>query len=174
LVKDDFKFNPDRDADFLKGEKLLAISREKDIDVNHFLVRLINLFYNSKESLINLWPLSTIEKKTFIRKRWEDISTSIFEIKDPALRYRNLESYQVEELLFFTINNFEQDYVEEIFEHLRLRKELKIPVSGHDLLELGLKQGPEIKEYLLEIRDQILRKNISNRQEALEYLRKII
>src|SRR6056297_210054 len=174
LVKDDFKFNPDRDADFLKGEKLLAISREKDIDVNHFLVRLINLFYNSKESLINLWPLSTIEKKTFIRKRWEDISTSIFEIKDPALRYRNLEPYQVEELLFFTINNFEQDYVEEIFEHLRLRKELEIPVSGHDLLELGLKQGPEIKEYLLEIRDQILRKNISNRQEALEYLRKII
>jgi poly(A) polymerase/tRNA nucleotidyltransferase (CCA-adding enzyme) len=174
LVKDDFKFNPDRDADFLKGEKLLAISREKDIDVNHFLVRLINLFYNSKESLINLWPLSTIEKKTFIKKRWEDISTSIFEIKDPALRYRNLESYQVEELLFFAINNFEQDYVEGIFEHLRLRKELEIPVTGHDLLELGLKQGPEIKEYLLEIRDQILRKNISNRQEALEYLRKII
>jgi len=26
----------------------------------------------------------------------------------------------------------------------------------------------------LEIRDQILRKNITNRQEALEYLRKII
>ncbi len=174
LVKDNFKFNPDRDADFLKGEKLLAISREKNIDVNHFLVRLINLFYNSKESLIKSWPLSIPEKKTFIRKKWEDISTSIFEIKDPALRYRNLESYQVEELLFFAINNFEQSYVEEIFEHLCLRKEIEIPVSGHDLLEMGVKQGPEIKEYLLEIRDQILRKNISDRQEALKYLRKII
>jgi poly(A) polymerase/tRNA nucleotidyltransferase (CCA-adding enzyme) len=174
LVKADFEFNPDRDADFLKGEKLLAISREKEIDVNHFLVRLINLFYNSKESLIKSWPLSTLEKKTFISKRWEDISTSIFEIKDSALKYRNLESYQVEELLFFAINNFEQDYVEEIFNHLHLRKELEIPVTGHDLLELGVEQGPEIKEYLLEIRDQILRKNIANRQEALEYLRKFI
>lgn len=174
LVKDNFKFNSDRDADFLKGEKLLAISREKNIDVNHFLVRLINLFYNSKESLIKTWPLSVPEKKTFIRKRWKDISPSLFEIKDPALRFRNLEPYQVEELLFFTINNFEQDYVEEIFEHLRLRKEVEIPVSGHDLIELGLEQGPEIKEYLLEIRDQILRNNISNREEALKYLNKII
>lgn len=85
-----------------------------------------------------------------------------------------MESYQPEELLLFTIINFKQDYVEEIFKHLRLRKEIKIPVSGHDLLELGLEQGPKIKEYLLEVRDQILRENISNRQQALEYLRNII
>ena len=174
LVKDDFQFNPDRDADFLKGEKLLAISREKEIDVNHFLVRLINLFYNSKESVIQSWPLSIPEKKTFIRKNWESISTSVFDTKDPALRYRELESYLPEELLLFTIKNFKQDYVEEIFKHLRLRKEIEVPVSGHDLLELGLEQGPMIKEYLLEVRDQILRENISNRQQALEYLRDII
>jgi poly(A) polymerase/tRNA nucleotidyltransferase (CCA-adding enzyme) len=174
LIKDNFKFDADRDADFLKGEKILALSREKGIDVNHFLVRLIILFYNSKESVIQSWPLSIPEKKTFIRKNWESISTSVFDTKDPALRYRELESYQPEELLLFTIINFKQDYVEEIFKHLRLRKEIEIPVSGHDLLELGLEQGPKIKEYLLEVRDQILRENISNRQQALEYLRNII
>jgi poly(A) polymerase/tRNA nucleotidyltransferase (CCA-adding enzyme) len=174
LIKDNFEFDIARDVDFLKGEKLLAVSREKEIDVNHFLVRLIILFYNSKESLIKSWPLSIQEKKTFIRKNWEAISTSIFNIKDPALRYRELEPYPVEELLLFTINNFKQDYVEEIFEHLRLRNELEIPISGDDLLELGIKQGPKIKEYLLKIRDQILRKNISNRKEALEYLKDII
>jgi len=174
LIKDNFKFDADRDADFLKGEKILTLSREKGIDVNHFLVRLIILFYNSKESVIQSWPLSIPEKKTFIRKNWESISTSVFDTKDPALRYRELESYQPEELLLFTIINFKQDYVEEIFKHLRLRKEIEIPVSGHDLLELGLEQGPKIKEYLLEVRDQILRENISNRQQALEYLRNII
>lgn len=174
LIKDNYKFDADRDADFLRGEKLLALSRENGIDVNHFLVRLIILFYNSKESLIESWPLSIPEKKTFIRKNWESISTSVFDTKDPALRYRELESYQPEELLLFIINNFKQDYVEEILKHLSLRKEIKIPVSGHDLLELGLEQGPKIKEYLLEVRDQILRDNISDREQALEYLRDII
>ncbi len=174
LVKDNFEFNSSRDAAFLKGEKMLALSREKEVEVNHFLVRLMILFYNSKESLIKSWPLSIPEKKIFIHRCWEDLAVSVFDIKDPALRYRELEAYNAEELIMFTVNNFEQEYVEEIFDHLKLRKQIEIPVSGHDLLELGVEQGPEIKDYLLEVRDQILRRQISSREQALEFLKEII
>ncbi len=174
LIKDDFKFNSKRDANFLKGEKLLAISREKEVDINHFLVRLMILFYNSKESLIKSWPLSIPEKRIFVKKEWEKIDDSIIDIKDPALRFRRLESYNPEELIMFAVLKFDQDYVEEIFRHLNMREKVGMPVTGHDLLEMGIKQGPEIKEYLLKVRDQILRDEISNRSQALEYLNKII
>jgi poly(A) polymerase/tRNA nucleotidyltransferase (CCA-adding enzyme) len=174
LIKDNYEFDSSRDASFLKGEKLLALSREKELDLNHFLVRLMILFYNSKESLIKSWPLSIPEKKTFVHKCWEDIDSAVFDLKDPALKYRELESYQPEELLMFTVNNFKQDYVEDIFNHLQLRNQIEIPISGHDLLAMGIEQGPEIKEYLLEVRDQILRRQISGRKEALKYLRNII
>jgi len=132
------------------------------------------LFYNSKESLINIWPLSIPEKKIFVHKCWEDIDAAVFEIKDPALQYRELESYLAEELIMYAVNNFKQEYVEEIFGHLGLRNEIEIPVSGHDLLEMGVEQGPEIRDYLMEVRDQILRSQISSREQALEYLKKII
>ncbi|TDO89408.1 poly(A) polymerase/tRNA nucleotidyltransferase (CCA-adding enzyme) [Halanaerobium saccharolyticum] len=174
LIKDDFDFDSSRDAKFLKGEKMLALSRENKLEINHFLVRLMILFYNSKESLIKSWPLSVPEKKTFIQKSWENIDTAIFEIKDPALRYRELEFYQAEELIMFAVNNFKQQYAEKLFQHLQLRNEIEIPISGHDLIEMGIKQGPEIKKFLLEIRDQILREQISSREEALEYLKEII
>ncbi|RCW61139.1 CCA tRNA nucleotidyltransferase [Halanaerobium sp. ST460_2HS_T2] len=174
LIKDNFEFNSSIDANFLKGEKMLALSREKEVEVNHFLVRLMILFYNSKERIIKSWPLSIPEKKTFIRKNWQDLNASVFDLKDPALRFRELESYQPEELIMFTVQNFKQEYVEEIFSHLQQRDEIEIPISGHDLLEMGVAQGPEIREYLLEVRDQILRRQISSRREALEYLKEII
>ncbi|MFW6230090.1 MAG: CCA tRNA nucleotidyltransferase [Halanaerobium sp.] len=174
LIKDNFELDSKRDAAFLKGEKLLALSREKGLEVNHFLVRLMILFFNSRESVIKSWPLSIPEKKTFVHKNWEELNPSVFDLKDPALRFREFEDYQAEELMMFTVNNFKQEYVEEIFNHLQLREEIKIPVSGHDLLEMGIKQGPEIKEYLLEVRDQILRRQISSREQALEYLKEII
>ncbi|MFW5961554.1 MAG: CCA tRNA nucleotidyltransferase [bacterium] len=174
LIKDNFEFDSTRDADFLKGEKLLSLSREKGLIVNHFLVRLMILFYNNKESVIKSWPLSVPEKKIFVHKRWEDIDSAVFEIKDPALRYRKLENYNSEELIMFTVRDFRQDYVEKIFKHLEQRNKIEIPVSGHDLLELGVEQGPEIKEYLLKVRDQILREQINSRKEALNYLKKTI
>ncbi|PUU94613.1 CCA tRNA nucleotidyltransferase [Halanaerobium sp.] len=174
LIRDNYQFNSSIDSDFLKGEKLLALSREKGLEVNHFLVRLMILFYNNKESVIKSWPLSIPEKKTFIHKNWEELNASVFDLKDPALRFRELESYQAEELVMFTVQNYKQEYVEEVFNHLQLRNEVEIPVSGHDLLEMGVEQGPEIREYLLEVRDQILRRQLSTRAEALEYLREII
>ncbi|MGM0548599.1 MAG: CCA tRNA nucleotidyltransferase, partial [Bacillota bacterium] len=173
-IKSDFEFSSNQESNFLRAEKLLAQSRENSLRVNHFLVRLMILFYNSKESLIKSWPLSTLEKKIFVNKIWENIDFSIFEIKDPALKYRRLEFFKKEELIMFASLNFESDYIEEIFKHLKRRETLKIPISGHDLLDLGVKQGPEIKKYLLEVRDQILRHQIENREEALTYLKKIL
>ena len=174
LIKDNFKFNEKQDAEFLKGEKLLTVAREKEVDVNHFLVRMIILFYNSKESEIKSWPLSVAEKNIFTKRRWKNINTGVFKLKDPAEFFRKLEDYHAEELIIFAVKNFDQKIVEKIFNHLKIRNEIEIPVSGDDLIELGVPQGPEIKEYLLKIRDQILKKNISNRQDALKYLKTIV
>lgn len=174
LIKDDFKFNQKRQSAFLKGEKLLADSRKEEIEINHFLVRLIILFYNSKESLIREWPISNTEKKVFGERNWEKIDSSIFEVKDAALKYRNLEIFKPEELLLFNSLNFKEKYTADIFQHLKLRDRLEIPIDGHDILERGIEQGPKIKEYLLKVRDHVLRNQIHNRKEALEFLERKI
>ncbi len=174
LIKDNFKFDKTKDTNFLKGEKLLSLCREKEVEVKHFLVRLMILFYNSKESEINEWPLSELEKKIFIEKRWVKISSEFYKTNDPALKFREIEGYKAEELVMAAVRNFEQDFVEEIIEHLNKREEIEIPINGRDLIEMGLAEGPEIKELLLKVRDQILRQNIKNREQALNFAEKII
>lgn len=174
LIKDNFRFDKRKDTNFLKGEKLLSLCREKRIEVKHFLVRLMILFYNSKESEINEWPLSELEKKIFFEKRWVKINSEFYKTNDPALKFREIEDYKAEELVMAAIKNFEQDFVEEIIEHLNKREEIEIPINGRDLIEMGLEEGPEIKELLLKVRDQILRKNIINREQALDFAEKII
>lgn len=174
LIKDNFKFDKTKDTNFLKGEKMLSLCREKEIEVKHFLVRLMILFYNSKGSEINSWPLSVQEKKIFIEKRWVEINSQFYKTNDPALKFREIEDYKAEELMMAAVRNFEQDFVEEIFAHLERRKEIEIPINGRDLIEMGLNEGPEIKEFLLKVRDQILRNNIINRKQALDYAETLI
>jgi len=174
LIQDDFELDKAKDTNFLKGEKLLEMSRELDIEVNHFLVRLMILFYNSKEREIKSWPLSEQETKLFLDKSWSRINAQFYKTNDPALKFRDIEDYKVEELIMAAVKNYEQNFVEEIFHHIQKREEIEIPISGHDLIEMGLEQGPEIKEVLLQVRDQILRKNISDRDEALDFAEKLI
>ncbi|MFW6273382.1 MAG: CCA tRNA nucleotidyltransferase, partial [Halanaerobium sp.] len=105
LIKDNFDFDKTKDTNFLKGEKLLSLCREKEIEVKHFLVRLMILFYNSKESEINQWPLSEIEKKIFIEKRWVKINSEFYKTNDPALKFREIEDYKAEELIMAAVRN---------------------------------------------------------------------
>ncbi|ADQ14805.1 CCA tRNA nucleotidyltransferase [Halanaerobium hydrogeniformans] len=174
LIEADFQLDMKKDANFLKGEKLLAISRENNFTVNHFLVRLIILFYNREESKIKQWPISEYEAKLFSHKEWENVDAKFYQLDDPALKYRELESYQPEELIMAAVINYEQQFVEAIFSHLQKRTEIKVPINGHDLLKMGLKQGPEIKEILLKVRDQILRNKFKDRQSALNYAEDLI
>lgn len=45
-------------------------------------------------------------------------------------------------------------------------------INGHDLITLGFKPGPAFKEILREVEDKQLEGELSNREEALEYVRK--
>ncbi|EKD33143.1 MAG: hypothetical protein ACD_76C00085G0006 [uncultured bacterium] len=47
-------------------------------------------------------------------------------------------------------------------------------VRGEDIIALGLKPGPEFKDYLLAVRDAQLSGQIKNREEALDMLAKIV
>ncbi|SFL15454.1 CCA tRNA nucleotidyltransferase [Halanaerobium salsuginis] len=177
LIESNYKLEKQQDAAFLKGEKLLEISRENGLTINHFLVRIMILFYNIKESRLKRWPLSKQEKQIFAAQKWLDISVDYLESQtavDPALNFRFLEKFKAEELIMAGLKNFTQSFIELIFTHLNKRAELNLPVSGSDLLELGLAEGPAIKEYLLKVRDEMLRKQINGRQEAINYLKKII
>jgi len=174
LIKDNFVFDKNKDANFLKGEKLLELSRELGIEVNHFLVRLMILFYNSREREINSWPLSEHDRKLFLEKRWLKISSEFYKTNDPALKFREVEAYQPEELIMAAVKNYEQDFVDEVFLHLQKREEIEIPINGNDLIEMGVEEGPEIKEIMLKIRDQILRRNVKDRDDALDFADKLI
>ncbi|MFW6294212.1 MAG: CCA tRNA nucleotidyltransferase, partial [Halanaerobium sp.] len=85
-----------------------------------------------------------------------------------------IEDYKAEELIMAAVRNFEQDFVEEIIHHLMLREKIEVPINGRDLIQMGLAEGPEIKETLLKVRDQILRQKIKSREEALDFAEKII
>lgn len=47
----------------------------------------------------------------------------------------------------------------------------KLPVSGDDLIDLGLTPGPRFKELLSAVEDELLEGRVNTRQEALAFLR---
>lgn len=47
----------------------------------------------------------------------------------------------------------------------------KLPINGKDLLELGLKPGPRIKQLLSAVEDEVLEGRLAGRDEALEFVK---
>ncbi|RCW50571.1 MULTISPECIES: CCA tRNA nucleotidyltransferase [unclassified Halanaerobium] len=173
LVTDNFKFNIKQKIAFKNAEIILSKCRKYNLDVNYFLVRLIILFYNIESNEVSNWPIKNREFNIFKKKRWISISDEIFKVNDPAQRFRLLEEYKIEELILYCAFKNVENYTDIIIKHFKIKNGLKIPVSGYDILKMGFKEGPIINEIMLKVRDEILRGNINDRKDALEYIKKL-
>jgi tRNA nucleotidyltransferase/poly(A) polymerase len=100
-------------------------------------------------------------------------------IFDEALK---LYKYEIEASLKEKIKDIEHYdeliiRIEQIKEELKeeLKKQtLKRLVTGHDIMEFGIKPGPIIAEIMEKIETAQLEGNIKTREEALKYLKEII
>jgi poly(A) polymerase len=56
------------------------------------------------------------------------------------------------------------------FEREPERLKPKLPISGHDLIKLGHKPGPEFKRLLAALEDEVLEGRVTNKEEALKFI----
>ncbi|NLO20834.1 MAG: CBS domain-containing protein [Syntrophomonadaceae bacterium] len=63
---------------------------------------------------------------------------------------------------------------QQLVQYLDLKADIKLGLSGHDLQHLGLKPGPQYSIILRELYKRKLDGIIKNKEQELEYLRKII
>jgi len=173
LVTDNFEFNIKQKRAFKNAEIILSKCRKYNLNVNYFLVRLIILFYNIESKEVSNWPIKNKEFNIFKKKRWLIISDEIFGVNDPAKRFRLLEKYKIEELILYSSFKNIENFADIIINHYKIKNKLKIPISGYDILKMGYKEGPIINEIMLKVRDEILRENINDKDDALEYIKKI-
>ena len=75
---------------------------------------------------------------------------------------------EVEVFLLWVLGEKRKIYYKEI---KLARQQMKLPLSGKDLLEMGVNPGPFMGKLLNELEEQVLLKNISSREAALKWVK---
>ena len=167
-----FNFNSNKAFERFINENIYKLVTENDVKIPDIdIEKLINdykpeyvwLVYVGVLKDLSKLPLTKIEQK-IIDEVPNKILSNDFEI------YKAFENARLETVLLYGIL-----YDEKIARHyLDDLKQIKISVTGNDLLDLGIKPSPRYQE----IFDEILKCKLENpdmtKDEELEYLKKLI
>ncbi|MFW6269451.1 MAG: CBS domain-containing protein, partial [Bacillota bacterium] len=93
---------------------------------------------------------------------------------DPVELIILLSGLDIEILIILSIKSRSQEVQENIRNYLENLQKVKININGHDLMEMGLEAGPEIKEILNKVYYARLRGEVHNRQDELSYAKNLI
>lgn len=93
---------------------------------------------------------------------------------DPVELIILLSGLDIEILIILSIKSRSQKVQENIRNYLENLQKVKININGHDLMEMGLEAGPEIKEILNKVYYARLRGEVHNRQDELSYAKNLI
>lgn len=112
---------------------------------------------------MNVQKMKTSTLKRFLRKPHFDKDLELHRI-DCLAGPGTLETYR-----------FVKQKLEE-FRREGFEKALKpkLPIDGNDLRDLGLKPGPQYKELLSAVEDEVLEGRITTREQALEFVKAIL
>ena len=78
--------------------------------------------------------------------------------------YFSLREYPLEVLLYAMARIEEQEYTQLIATYIRDLRGIKLEINGDDVVKLGMKQGPEVRELL----DDVLKARLDGRAPTRE------
>ena len=154
--------------------------------LENFLARLVGMDYNIENWLLRLrvftggFPpyfserlnLSLLEESVLCASL-EKLSL-LQQEKKLLSRVDIFDCMQLEDIVLCWFYTDRQDLKNDIEYYFEKIKRMKLEVDGNLLQELGLKEGPQIKEVLNKIREARIRGEITDKEDEIKLARKII
>lgn len=84
--------------------------------------------------------------------------------------YETFKKYKTETLVALAI--FRKDLQKYIDIYLKELKDVKVSISGNDVMLLGIEEGPQVGEILNEVLKEKLNKKLSTKEEEIEFVKK--
>lgn len=109
--------------------------------------------------------------KTYLRKLDLEVFDQILTLKQACLLSKNVDAY--EQLVEQKNLEFARELVKEIAENHGCYSIKELQINGNELVELGIKPGPEVGNILEKILDLIIEGKLENKKEDLiKYIKK--
>jgi tRNA nucleotidyltransferase (CCA-adding enzyme) len=104
----------------------------------------------------------------FYKSNCRDIFSRLKTGDNTSSLYFSLREYPLEVVLYAMARIEDQDYKQRIANYIRDLREIRLVINGDDLVQMGMKEGPEIRELLNEVLKAKLDGNAPNRDAQLQ------
>jgi tRNA nucleotidyltransferase (CCA-adding enzyme) len=104
----------------------------------------------------------------FYKSNVRDIFSRFKTANNSSAVYFSLREYPLEVVLYAMARIEDQDYKQRIANYIRDLRDIRLDINGDDLVKMGMKEGPEIRELLNEIMKAKLDGNAPNREAQLQ------
>ena len=106
--------------------------------------------------------------------QWKKVIEKLKETKDTVENYRLLRPYAIESLLFFLAMVDEDEIRQKIGMYLMELMDIRIEVSGKDVLNFGVNPGPIVGKLLEKVLEAKVRGDVRTKEEELNLLKRLI
>lgn len=173
LIDNNFEFKEKYREIFLVIKNYINKYRKLGYNINKELLFMAIFFNDIPVEKYKELNLTTKERNIFnidVNKIVNKLSKDINKVEISKI----ISKIKKEELLYIlavTNNEKLKDNVDLYYEELR---HVNINIDGHDLIEMGVKPGPEIKEILQKVWQKKLNKEIETEEEERKFVNKLI
>ncbi|MFW5985881.1 MAG: CBS domain-containing protein [Halanaerobiales bacterium] len=172
LLYRDFKLKDELIEKIKELEKYLAYFADRNYNIKGSVLRM-SLFLEQMELPdLTEWNIEK-EDQRILNFRDAEIP-EIKGIEDPARLTEVLDSYNPEKLILLLARSKKQGFKDKIEYYLKKLRDIQPDINGHDLQELGLKPGPEMRKILTAVRKEKLRGKVNGRDEERQLAARLI
>jgi len=173
LIDNNFEFKEDYRETFLNIKNYMKKYKKLGYNVNKELLFMAIFFNNMPAEKYTELNLNAKEREIFnidVDKIVNKLGKELNKVKLTKI----ISNIKKEELLYVmavTKNEKLKENVDLYYDELR---HVNINIDGHDLIEMGVKPGPEIKEILQKVWQKKLNKEIETEEEEREFVSNLI
>ncbi|MGM0436700.1 MAG: CBS domain-containing protein [Bacillota bacterium] len=173
LIYIDFEFKEKYRKEFLRLKENINKFSKLGFNINKSLLFMAIFFNDIPEENYKELNLNAKERKLFnvdVEKIVNKLTNDLNKVELTKI-IGNLNKEELFYVLAVSDNKKLKENVELYYEELR---DVTINIDGHDLIELGVEPGPEIKEILQKVWKKKLNKKLETEQEERDFVRKLI
>ncbi|MCX8031195.1 MAG: CBS domain-containing protein [Thermodesulfovibrionales bacterium] len=155
--------------------ELLFLKEKYDKGLIYLIALLNNLKHEEiKEALQRLMVSKQVETKIFEDRYSSQEIIRNLEPNNPVDNYHLLKGKSIEAILFSMASCKDSGKKKAISQYLLELRHIKPLIKGKDLIELGLKPGPQFSDILNKILDEKLKKKLITKDEELNYVKNLL
>lgn len=156
-------------------ESFLEQLAKKKYNIEEWIVRMAIFTEDITIKQIQDWSIKDKYKDILtVFNRYKNLSNKLEKDIGPVKLVNMLNPLRKEELVLLYIKTKNRLAKNNIKKYIDKLQKVKISINGYDLQKLGLNPGPSMKEVLEEIYRARLRKEISDREEEIQYAKYLI